>query len=142
MCDSLDELAESILDEQKRTSADGNASSSKSPEGSSPASQTGSIWADDGNSMPESLEAELSGNMGALRLEEGQVRFIGATSNLLLVPSGHGSEDEVEVESLAERYQRQQENPILSWTTVTKDPDLVVHLIVMHLLPQSKLSPY
>jgi len=139
MCDSLEELAESILDEQKQTGADGNASSSKSPEEGSPASQTGSIWTGD---EPESLEAELSGKMGALRLEEGQVRFIGATSNLLLVPSGHGPEDEVEVESLAERYQRQQENPILSWTAVTKDPDLVIHLIVVHLLPRSELLQY
>ncbi|KAA8892930.1 hypothetical protein FN846DRAFT_788612, partial [Sphaerosporella brunnea] len=55
-------------------------------DGDSPASQS-SIWAgEDGYGMPASLEAELSGKLGALRLEEGQVRFIGATSNLMLLP--------------------------------------------------------
>jgi len=67
--------------------------------------------------------------MGALRLEEGQVRFIGATSNLMLLPSSQNTEDEEEDGNSAIQSQRQ-DIPILSWTTVTQDKDLILHLIV------------
>jgi hypothetical protein len=127
-CDSLEDLAESILEEQNQTVAGGNPSNGKGFDRDSPVSPV-SIWAEDGdNAIPDSLEAELSGKMGALKLEEGQVRFIGATSNLLLIPSNHGRLD-TETHSSAEPFQ-QPGNPILSWTTVTQDADLIVHLIV------------
>jgi hypothetical protein len=69
--------------------------------------------------------------MGALRLEEGQVRFIGATSNLMLLPSGQGSDTDTELPKIMS--ERELHIPILSWTTVTQDKDLILHLIVRRL---------
>ncbi|KAF8248363.1 hypothetical protein K440DRAFT_649976 [Wilcoxina mikolae CBS 423.85] len=125
-CDSLEDLAERIAEEQKQL-ADG-LSEAGGVEGDSPASQ-GSIWQDDGDG-PTSLEAELSGKMGALRLEEGQVRFIGATSNLMLLPSGQGSDTDLSPSTV--ETQRELHIPILSWTTVTQDKDLILHLITLY----------
>ncbi|KAI5776297.1 fungal-specific transcription factor domain-containing protein, partial [Geopyxis carbonaria] len=130
-CDSLEELADAVLEEQKSGGHDGSAGSSgKGTDGDSPDSQD-SIWGEDGDVIPATLEAELSGKMGALRLEEGQVRFIGATSNLILIPSGKEREEEDVIESLVERFERQ-EKPITTWTTVTQDPDLIAHLISLY----------
>lgn len=69
--------------------------------------------------------------MGALRLEEGQVRFIGATSNLMLLPSSQGAEDEADLGDVSTTVLARQES-ILSWTRVTQDKDLILHLIVCH----------
>ncbi|KAA8892931.1 fungal-specific transcription factor domain-containing protein [Sphaerosporella brunnea] len=128
-CDSLEELAERIAEEQKQI-AEGIATGSDKPaDGDSPASQS-SIWAgEDGYGMPASLEAELSGKLGALRLEEGQVRFIGATSNLMLLPATQYSGDE----DLGRAFRTQrQDMPVLSWTNVTQDKDLILHLITLY----------
>jgi len=128
-CDSLEELAERIAEEQKQLSENWAATSPKGAvDGDSPESQ-GSILEGDGDGIPASLEAELGGKMGALRLEEGQVRFIGATSNLMLLPSSQGTDDEEEAGNPALQSQRQ-DIPILSWTAVTQDKELILHLIV------------
>ncbi|KAK4897040.1 hypothetical protein LTR49_028070 [Elasticomyces elasticus] len=62
--------------------------------------------------------------MGDLRLDDGSVRYIGGTSNLI-----HLAQDESN-ESIDEYSQ--QEDPITSWTKVTDDPELVVHLLNMY----------
>lgn len=72
------------------------------------------------------FETELSGKMGELRLENGSVRFIGGTSNLLYLSpmDDNNEEDTLELQ--------QQEEPLTSWTTVTKDTKVIVHLINMY----------
>lgn len=72
------------------------------------------------------FEHELSGKMGELRIENGSVRFIGGTSNLIyLTPEDDelGGSDALE----------QQNEPILSWTTVTRDTEVILHLLNMYL---------
>jgi hypothetical protein len=65
--------------------------------------------------------------MGELRLENGSVRFLGGTSNLIhLGPIGGGNTTRGE-----EAYQQQAE-PLKSWTTVTDDVEVIVHLINMY----------
>ena len=64
------------------------------------------------------FETELWGEMAELRF-----------SNLNFL--GPSSEDERAVTSMGNQYQ-QQKDPYTSWTTVTKDPRLVVHLIQMY----------
>lgn len=75
------------------------------------------------------FEKELSGKMGELRLENGSVSFVGGTSNLIFLGTGfdHGQT----TNQGAEQYQ-QQANPITSWTEVTKDHELIAHLMSMY----------
>lgn len=77
-----------------------------------------------GVSRTPTFETQLYGKLGDLRLDEGSVRYIGGTSNLihLTQEDSNGSIDEYP----------QQEDPITSWTTVTDDPELVVHLLNMY----------
>lgn len=70
------------------------------------------------------FETQLYGKMGDLRLDEGSVRYIGGTSNLIHLNSDDSNES-------IDEY-TQQEDPITSWTRVTDDPELVVHLLNMY----------
>lgn len=74
------------------------------------------------------FETELSGKMGELRLENGSVRFLGGTSNLIyLEPEADEDEDYNGVDLVT-----QQDEPLTSWTTVTQDTEVIVHLINMY----------
>ncbi|PFH61220.1 hypothetical protein XA68_17975 [Ophiocordyceps unilateralis] len=73
-------------------------------------------------------ETELARKMGELRLENGSVRFIGGTSHLIYLAD---SIDESYAESLL-RQQPRDPNPVTSWTRVTTDAALVVHLIEVY----------
>lgn len=76
------------------------------------------------------FETELSGKMGELRLENGSVRFLGGTSNLIyLDPTDDTDEGIAGVEMV-----QQQEDPLTSWSAVTTDTELIVHLINSKLL--------
>ena len=75
------------------------------------------------------FEKELSGKMGELRLDNGSVSFVGGTSNLVFLGTGFGN-DHTQNASV-EEYQ-QQANPITSWTEVTTDHELIVHLMNMY----------
>lgn len=73
------------------------------------------------------FEKQLSTRVGELRLDDGSVRYIGGTSNLLfLQPDKHSQSS-----SIADAYP-QQESPVTSWTTQTSDPDLIMHLVNMY----------
>ena len=74
------------------------------------------------------FEKELSGKMGKLRLDNGSVSIIGATSNLIFMGSGTDGEDGSSSTDGLDQYE-EQEYAITSWTEVTSDPDLVVHLL-------------
>ena len=117
-CESLDDVAESIIARDVALDEDGD-------EVGSPLDGNGLALA-----VPK-FETELSGKMGELRLDNGTLQFIGGTSNLIFL--GPSSEDEGAPASRGniDQYQ-QQKDPYTSWTTVTKDPRLVVHLIKMY----------
>ncbi|OBT90556.1 hypothetical protein VE02_01001 [Pseudogymnoascus sp. 03VT05] len=72
------------------------------------------------------FENELSGKMGELRIENGSVRFIGGTSNLIYLSPEDDEEDGSDAP-------QQQDAPLLSWTTVTADAELILHLLNMYL---------
>lgn len=75
------------------------------------------------------FENEISAKMGELRLENGTVRFIGGTSNLIyLTPEA----DDNDGPPTADLQQSGQE-ALLSWTNVTQDPQAVIHLLNMYL---------
>ena len=81
--------------------------------------------------QPIDLEAggehDLARKMGELRLENGLVRFIGGTSHLIYLGESSTLTPEP---SMA--LSQAGEDPITSWTTVTKDPQLIIHLINMY----------
>jgi hypothetical protein len=77
-------------------------------------------------SLP-AFETELSGKMGELRLENGSVRFLGGTSNLIYLDPADDNDGNVG----SDAYQ-QQDDPLMSWTTVTRDTEVIVHLINMY----------
>lgn len=80
---------------------------------------------DEGAPPVRSFETKLYGKMGDLRLDDGSVRYIGGTSNLIHLAQQDGEDLD------ADEYQ-QQANPITSWTTVTNDDELVKHLLHMY----------
>ncbi|MCJ1312593.1 hypothetical protein MMC25_006267 [Agyrium rufum] len=80
---------------------------------------------------PPRFEAELSGKMSELRLQNGAAQFLGGTSNLIFVGSDFDAEDGTPGGTIADQYQPQ-ENPITSWTTVTSNPELTLHLLKMY----------
>lgn len=116
-CENLEDLAESII--AKSYGALEQDGSPDSP-----------VYGD--SLLPDvpQFEAELSGKMGDL-LVEGSVKFIGGTSNLIWLP--HDSEINGLVWPSAHTEDaRSGEEAILSWTSVTEDKDLILHLINMY----------
>lgn len=111
-CESLDEVAERIVAKDN---------------GKEEEDEDDVISVPNGNIALQAptFESQLYGKMGDLRLDEGSVRYIGGTSNLI-----HLGEDE-SLAPDADEY-LQQEDPITSWTTVTDDPELVLHLLNMY----------
>ncbi|KAK3721035.1 hypothetical protein LTR37_003325 [Vermiconidia calcicola] len=105
-CDNLDAVAAKIAEHSHGANVDG----------SSPLQ--------DGVSDTPTFETQLYGKMGDLRLDGGSVRHIGGTSNLIYI-NQDDSEEEVD------EYP-QHEDPVSSWTTVTDDADLVLHLLNMY----------
>ncbi|KAJ8060362.1 hypothetical protein OCU04_010692 [Sclerotinia nivalis] len=109
-CESLDDVAENILkQEQALEEGDGDIYDNTSYTTSN---------------LPN-FESQLSGKMGELRLENGSVRFLGGTSNLIYL-------DAADVEDGDASETTQQDEPLLSWTTVTNDTEVIVHLINMY----------
>lgn len=117
-CESLDDVAESILSKNSTLVEDDEDCDSP-------------VDGDDVLSGIPKSEMELSGKMGKLRLENGSVSFIGGTSNLLFLGSSSDGEDGATSTEDAEGYPKQ-DDAIVSWTNVTKDSTLVIHLINMY----------
>lgn len=129
---NLEDLAAELVQEERS----GSVSVRASTEPSSPES---SLSGGGAGSSAETLEAELSGRMATLRVDEGQVKFLGATSNLVFIPL-ESREDEDDQQQLQLQNgvgsvgylgnSLQPQIDITSWTTVTGNADLVIHLIV------------
>jgi len=81
--------------------------------------------------VPPTLETQLSRQMGELRVEDGSTRYIGGTSNLLFLGNMGDNEASMAVTESTELYQRQAD-AVISWTNVTDDPELVMHLMNMY----------
>lgn len=116
-CESLDDVAESIL-------ANDGGLGVHDHDAVSPANGAGS---------PEgpTFETELSGKMGELRLDEGSVRFIGGTSNLIFLgPCIDGADMSTPLGDPEQSEAHHQ--PVASWTTVTSDQSIIVHLLNMY----------
>lgn len=80
-----------------------------------------------------SFENELSMKMGELRLENGTVRFIGGTSNLIYLSPERPEDNSIAGLPPTRSYHSNKTDALLSWTTVTQDPDLILHLLNMYL---------
>ena len=115
-CESLDDVAESIL-ERDNGLLEGKDDNRLESFESEP------------NDM-STFETRLSGKMGEMRLDDGSVRYHGGTSNLIHLGMIDGDE-RPRTSSTTEEY-KQQDDPYISWTDVTNDPDLVRHLINMY----------
>ncbi|ETS83237.1 hypothetical protein PFICI_05113 [Pestalotiopsis fici W106-1] len=111
-CESLDTIAETILKEGV-----GN------PDGDDNLLLEENYTTD----MPVEGERDLARKMGELRLENGSVRFIGGTSHLIYLGNTTATDPEPETMDVASNV-----DPITSWTEVTKDTELVVHLLNMY----------
>lgn len=116
-CESLEDLADSII-----AKANGAREQDEPPD--SPVYGANAL-----QDVPQ-FEAELSGKMGDL-LVEGSVKFIGGTSNLIWLPND--SEVNDSVSSITHGgIVKSGEEAILSWTSVTEDKDLILHLLNMY----------
>lgn len=86
---------------------------------------------DDELYLPMNGERDLAGKMGELRLENGSVRYIGGTSNLIYV--GGAPRASMEPESDHSTPQSSVSiAPITTWTNVTGDISLITHLMNMY----------
>jgi hypothetical protein len=116
-CESLDDVAESIL-------ASDNGDLGHEDEVARHASS------DSVAGETPTFETRLSGSMGELRLDDGSVRYLGGTSNLIhlgMVPDEQRSRTPPPVDDFT-----LQDDPYTSWTTVTNDRDLIQHLMNMY----------
>ena len=117
-CESLDDVAESIIARNIALDEEDGADEGALEDYGTP------------SAVPK-FEKELSGKMGKLRLNNGSVSIVGGTSNLIFVGSGHdGDDDAYSTDELEEDVTNKE--PIASWTEVTSDTRLVLHLMNMY----------
>ncbi|KAL1883777.1 hypothetical protein VTK73DRAFT_8313 [Phialemonium thermophilum] len=112
--ENLDAVAEAVLRQDFSTDE-----ADEAPEGP----------VDEGEPLetPPEGERELARKMGELRLENGSVRFIGGTSHLIYLGDPVDTPHEPQPSSASS-----DEEPITSWTEVTKNTQLIIHLINMY----------
>ncbi|KAF1817127.1 hypothetical protein P152DRAFT_387063 [Eremomyces bilateralis CBS 781.70] len=111
-CESLDTVAENILAKEYQQNEE--------DEGDSPLSQAA-------EAEHPTFEGQLSGRMGELRVDGGNTRYIGGTSNLLFM----NVEDEV-VPALSDTEYSTEEHPAVSWTRVVNNVESIRHLMNMY----------
>ena len=116
-CESLDDVAESIIARDNALGTDDEEVSGGSMDVGTP---TG---------VPQ-FEKELLGKMGKLRLDNGSVSIIGGTSNLIYIDNDADGDDGTS--SMDDEPYLLQQEPVTSWTEVTKDAQLVTHLMNMY----------
>ncbi|KAL9102694.1 MAG: hypothetical protein Q9163_002185 [Psora crenata] len=116
-CESLDDVAESIIARDNRLATDEEDANGSLTDFGLP------------SGVPQ-FEKELSGKIGELRLDNGSLSIIGGTSNLIFI--GDGADDDHGASPLDDAPYELQREPVTSWTEVTKDPQLVMHLMNMY----------
>lgn len=110
-CDSLDDVADSIAREDF---------AGIDNEGHQPQDEYST-------DQPEEGERDLARKMGELRIENGAIRFIGGTSHLIY--QGDPNDVPVEPDFL---NPPSTEDPVTSWSEVTKDRQQIIHLMNMY----------
>jgi Fungal specific transcription factor domain len=114
-CESLDTVAESILAKEAGMESEDD------------------LLPDDAALESPTFESHLSSKMGELRMEEGIARYIGGTSNLLLISDDREvSVVSTDITSESYSYDGEDESTIASWTTVTKNEQFIRHLLTMY----------
>lgn len=114
-CDNLDDVADELTKQQQS-----NVKQLDKPQAST--EDEAAVQA------PLEGERELARTVGELRLENGSVRFIGGTSHLMYLhdaPDDHSQDSDNEMDS-------SNEDPVATWSRVTKDSQLITHLINMY----------
>lgn len=111
-CESLDTVAEGILAREGATEEDVKEE----------ITDNGDILA-----PQPTFEQQLSGKMGELRVQDGFIRYIGGTSHLLFAGSSEANAPLEQTEGM-----QQQDNPVISWTDVTDEAELIMHLLNMY----------
>lgn len=123
-CDSLDTVAEAILKREYGPGAGGEDDGEDDSNVMDDEYQT---------NQPVEGERDLARKMGELRIENGSVRFIGGTSHLIYLDSMNTSDEPDPNSHLAKSNSYLSgEDPITSWSGVTKEPELVMHLMNMY----------
>jgi hypothetical protein len=113
-CESLDDVAEKIVAKENGLNTEEDEVDAGLHDGDPVVDGT-------------TFESHLFGKMGDLRLgDEGFRQYVGGTSTLI-----HTTDLQNDVTTNLDDFE-QQENPITSWTTVTDDPELVLHLVNMY----------
>ncbi|KAF3902951.1 hypothetical protein ABW20_dc0101283 [Dactylellina cionopaga] len=125
-CESLDDVAAQIVAQANEESEAIDESDLEERTGWDDLSLTGPLAPD--------LEQDISDKIGALRVSSsGQVKFVGATSSLSLLPMGMASSAMTgDSTTLPEDPVSCEQDPMISWTEVTKDRGLVMHLMNMY----------
>lgn len=111
-CDSLDKVADSISAREAGAHVDEDSEDSPIQ-----------------HVDPLSFEHQLSSKTGELRIEDGSLRFIGGTSNLLY---GDARGDADDTRDRAHVGQVGRDEAILSWTDATDNAEVVMHLLNMY----------
>lgn len=123
-CDSLDTVAEAILREE--TAAATAATTTTGDD------ILGDEYTLDHQPGVEG-ERDLARKMGELRVKDGMVRYFGGTSHLIYqgdendIPTAGSYHDEVD-----RLDDNDQQDPVTSWTQVTQDKQLIMHLLNMY----------
>lgn len=116
-CESLDEMAENIAAREKGELVE-------SPDLQSP------VFEPDDSVSP--FEAQLSTRMGSLQLDDGSVRYIGGTSNLVFLGETDSATGDPNRSTLNQRPTDATEIPVTSWTDVPRDGEFILHLMNMY----------
>lgn len=81
-------------------------------------------------SLSTNIERELASQIGHMRLADGAIHFVGGTSNLRFSQNDENKFMDGKQEEIF-TYDRN-EDIIRSWTTVTTDVDLILHLLQLY----------
>ena len=100
-CESLDAVAEKIAAKEQGVDDDDDEDYDASPDAN-------------GESQVPTFEKQLYGKMGDLRLDEGSVRYIGGTSNLIHISLDDGDDE-------ADEYPQHDVRSILHMVVITAD---------------------
>ena len=117
-CDSLDAVAEHIINQQQEAEREAEAAAAGIRREEQP----------DRGDLTDEGERELARKMGELRMENGNVRFIGGTSHLIYL----GEPADTLSQELETADYSATDDPITTWTRVTKDARVIKHLMQMY----------
>jgi hypothetical protein len=115
-CESLDTVAEKII---------ANEAVEESEDDTIPE------LSESGLTSP-TFESQLSAKMGELRMEGGNARYIGGTSNLLFLSDQEHDVSTTSTDPSMDTFRYDDEDPITSWSSITKDPATIKHLLRMY----------